>query len=238
MALLRSGAPSMRRAERSGGGDRRLRAAATAGTPPKKKIDSAAAWREFRELIWVHRRRLSIGLTLMMISRLAGIVLPALSKYVIDDVIGEGPHELLVPIALAAGAATIVQALTSLRAVTDPRRRRAARDHRHAQTGAGQDHAAAGALLRFDANRRAAVAHHERRRRHPQSRRHRPGAAGRRHRHRDHRPRRAVVSQLAHDARHGGRARPVRRRHGVRVPAAAAALPRARQDPARKSPAG
>ena len=36
-----------------------------------------------------------------------GIVLPALSKYVIDDVIGKGRHDLLVPIALAAGGATI-----------------------------------------------------------------------------------------------------------------------------------
>ena len=50
--------------------------AARAGAPPKKKIDSTAAWREFRELLWVHRRRLAIGLTLMMISRLSGIVLP------------------------------------------------------------------------------------------------------------------------------------------------------------------
>jgi ABC-type multidrug transport system fused ATPase/permease subunit len=133
MALLRSGAPSMRRAE--GGGARAGGAAtAAAGASPKKKIDSAAAWREFRELLWVHRRRLGIGLTLMMISRLAGIVLPALSKYVIDDVIGKGRHELLVPIALAAGAATIVQAITSFglsqilgvaaqRAITDMRKR-------------------------------------------------------------------------------------------------------------------
>ena len=108
--------------------------AAKAGQPPKKKIDSAAAWREFRELLWVHRRRLTIGLSLMMISRLAGIVLPALSKYVIDDVIGKGRHELLLPIALAAGAATIVQAITSFglsqilgvaaqRAITDMRKR-------------------------------------------------------------------------------------------------------------------
>ena len=108
--------------------------AAKAGQPPKKKIDSAAAWREFRELLWVHRRRLTIGLTLMMISRLAGIVLPALSKYVIDDVIGKGRVELLLPIALAAGAATIVQAITSFglsqtlgvaaqRAITDMRKR-------------------------------------------------------------------------------------------------------------------
>ena len=49
-------------------------AAARADQPAKKKIDSKAAWREFRELLWVHRRRLTIGLTLMMISRLAGIL--------------------------------------------------------------------------------------------------------------------------------------------------------------------
>ena len=133
MALLRSGAPSMRRAERSS-----ARASST-GTDPvksaaKKKIDSAAAWREFRELVWVHRRRLAIGLTLMMISRLSGIVLPALSKYVIDDVIGKGRHDLLVPIALAAGGATVVQAITGFflgqtlgvaaqRAITDMRKK-------------------------------------------------------------------------------------------------------------------
>jgi ABC-type multidrug transport system fused ATPase/permease subunit len=130
---MRSGAPSMRRAERSGIG-RSSDPAAAGRSAAKKKVDSAAAWREFRELIWVHRKRLSIGLTLMMISRLAGIVLPALSKYVIDDVIGKGRHELLVPIALAAGAATIVQAFTSFglsqilgvaaqRAITDMRKR-------------------------------------------------------------------------------------------------------------------
>jgi ABC-type multidrug transport system fused ATPase/permease subunit len=101
----------MRRAEGRGAGARSADTAAAGAA--KKKVDSKAAWREFRELVWIHRKRLSIGLTLMMISRLSGIVLPALSKYVIDDVIGKGRHELLVPIALAAGAATIVQAITS-----------------------------------------------------------------------------------------------------------------------------
>ncbi len=82
----------------------------------------------------MHRRRLTIGLTLMMFSRLAGIVLPLLSKYVIDDVIGKGRVELLMPIAMAAGAATVVQAVTSFglsqilgvaaqRAITDMRKR-------------------------------------------------------------------------------------------------------------------
>ena len=134
MALLRSGAPRMDRAERSSTRSAGLGAAARAALPEKKKIDSKAAWREFRELLWVHRRRLAVGLTLMMISRLSGIVLPALSKYVIDDVIGKGRHDMLVPIALVAGAATIVQAITSFglsqilgvaaqRAITDMRKR-------------------------------------------------------------------------------------------------------------------
>jgi subfamily B ATP-binding cassette protein MsbA len=105
-----------------------------AATPKKKKVDSAAAWREARELLWYHRRRLLLGLTLMLVSRLSGIVLPALSKYVVDDVFVKGRHELLMPIALVAGAATIVQAVTSFvlsqtlgvaaqRAITDMRKR-------------------------------------------------------------------------------------------------------------------
>lgn len=123
----------MRRAERS---STRTTAASGADSrsAAKKKLDSAAAWREFRELVWVHRRRLAIGLSLMMISRLSGIVLPALSKYVIDDVIGKGRHDLLLPIALAAGGATVVQAITSFflgqtlgvaaqRAITDMRKK-------------------------------------------------------------------------------------------------------------------
>ena len=120
------------------------------------------------------------------------------------------------------------------RPVADPRRRGAARHHRHAQARPGQGHAPAGALFRLHAERRAAVADHERRRRHPQPGRHRPRAAGRRRPHRDHQPGRAAVSELAHDARHRDRARPVRRRHGLRVQAAAAAVPRARQDPGAK----
>ena len=81
--------------------------------PKKKKVSPGAAWREARELIWVHRRRLSIGLALMLVDRLAGLVLPGTSKYLIDDVVGKGRTELLLPLALAAGAATVVGAFTS-----------------------------------------------------------------------------------------------------------------------------
>jgi subfamily B ATP-binding cassette protein MsbA len=100
----------------------------------KKKVSASEAWREARELLWAHRRRLTIGLILMLVSRLAGLVLPASSKWLIDDVVGKGRTELLMPIALAAGAATIVQAVTSFalsqtlgvaaqRAITDMRKR-------------------------------------------------------------------------------------------------------------------
>jgi subfamily B ATP-binding cassette protein MsbA len=102
--------------------------------PQKKKVSASAAWREARELIWIHRRRLTLGLVLMLISRLAGLVLPASSKWLIDEVVGKHRTDLLLPIALAAGAATVVQAITSFalsqilgvaaqRAITDMRKR-------------------------------------------------------------------------------------------------------------------
>jgi subfamily B ATP-binding cassette protein MsbA len=106
--------------------------------PKKKSVSLSAAWREARSLVWAHRRRLLLGLGLMLVSRLAGLVLPASSKYLIDDVVNGGRSELLMPIALAAGAATLVQAVTSFalgqilgvaaqRAITDMRKRVQAR---------------------------------------------------------------------------------------------------------------
>jgi ABC-type multidrug transport system fused ATPase/permease subunit len=106
--------------------------------PKKKSVSLSAAWREARALVWAHRRRLLLGLGLMLVSRLAGLVLPASSKYLIDDVVNGGRSELLMPIALAAGAATLVQAVTSFalgqilgvaaqRAITDMRKRVQAR---------------------------------------------------------------------------------------------------------------
>ncbi len=91
------------------------------------------AWIEARELIWAHRRRLAIGLGLMLINRLAGLVLPGSSKFLIDEVIGNQRYDLLVTIVLAAGGATLIQAATSFslsqvlgvaaqRAITDMRR--------------------------------------------------------------------------------------------------------------------
>jgi subfamily B ATP-binding cassette protein MsbA len=76
----------------------------------KRKTNIANAWAEARELVWAHRSRLALGLLLMLINRLAGLVLPTTSKFLIDDVIGRGRADLLMPLALAAGAATLVDA--------------------------------------------------------------------------------------------------------------------------------
>jgi subfamily B ATP-binding cassette protein MsbA len=80
---------------------------------PKRRPSLPVVWREARGLVWEHRYRLALGLFLMLVNRLVGLVLPASTKYVVDDVIGQRHVELLVPIALVAGAATLVQAVTS-----------------------------------------------------------------------------------------------------------------------------
>jgi ABC-type multidrug transport system fused ATPase/permease subunit len=85
----------------------------TADGPKKPKYDSKRAWAEARALIWEHRRSVGIGMLLMLISRPAGLVLPAATKWLIDEVLVKQRSELLVPIALASGAATIIQAITS-----------------------------------------------------------------------------------------------------------------------------
>src|SRR5882762_5756333 len=79
----------------------------------KKQVNPRDAWRDARDLIWSHRYRLALGMLLMIVNRLVGLVLPASSKYLIDNVIIKHQSDLLVPLALAAGAATLVQAVSS-----------------------------------------------------------------------------------------------------------------------------
>lgn len=78
----------------------------------KRKVAWATVWRESKDLLWARRRRLLAGLVLLVVSRLAGMVLPATTKVLIDEVIGKGRSDLLPWIALVAGAATVVQAGT------------------------------------------------------------------------------------------------------------------------------
>ncbi|HEX2076176.1 MAG TPA: ABC transporter ATP-binding protein [Longimicrobium sp.] len=97
-----------------------------------------AAWNEARAILWRHRRALALGLPLMLLARAGWLVLPAAPGWLIDEVIGRGRHHLLVPLALAVGAAALTQAVASValarvvgvaaqRAITDTRLRLQAR---------------------------------------------------------------------------------------------------------------
>ena len=100
----------------------------------KKKINYSSAWQEAKILIWNYRQRLALGGVLMILSRAAGLVLPASSKYLVDNVIGKQQYQLLKWIALAVGISTLIQAITSFaltqilgiaaqRAITEMRKR-------------------------------------------------------------------------------------------------------------------
>lgn len=99
----------------------------------KKRLSLSRAWHDAKDLVWAHRSRLALGMLLMIISRLAGLVLPASSKYLIDEVIVKQRSDLLITLAMAAGGATLIQAISSFalsqvlgvaaqRAITDMRK--------------------------------------------------------------------------------------------------------------------
>ncbi|TVP50063.1 MAG: ABC transporter ATP-binding protein [Gemmatimonadales bacterium] len=104
------------------------------GSRSKRPIDKAAVWKETRALLWTHRRSLAIGFVLMLVNRFSGFVLPASSKYLIDEVAGNARGDLLLPLAAAIALATLVQGVSAYglarvvsvaaqRAIADMRRR-------------------------------------------------------------------------------------------------------------------
>lgn len=67
----------------------------------------------FKTIIWPRRNLVFVGLILIIISRLASLVLPGASKYLMDDVIVAGDMSMLKNLLLAVGGAIVVQAITS-----------------------------------------------------------------------------------------------------------------------------
>ena len=67
----------------------------------------------FRTIVWPRRRLVLLGLVLIVLNRLAGLVLPGSSKYLIDNAISQGDLSLLRLILLIVAAAILVQASTS-----------------------------------------------------------------------------------------------------------------------------
>jgi subfamily B ATP-binding cassette protein MsbA len=80
---------------------------------PPKTQRLRALLPDLAALVRPRKGMLAAGFVLMAVGRAAGLVLPASTKVLIDDVVGKARTELLVPLLLAIGVATVVQAATS-----------------------------------------------------------------------------------------------------------------------------
>ncbi|MBI4889229.1 MAG: ABC transporter ATP-binding protein [Acidobacteria bacterium] len=83
------------------------------GEISKKPVNWSAIWPDIRELILPRRGQLLLGLLLIIVSRTAGLVLPASTKYLVDEILAKHRAELLAPLVLAVVGATTLQAITS-----------------------------------------------------------------------------------------------------------------------------
>ncbi len=67
----------------------------------------------FKTIVWPRRKIIAVGLILIVISRLAGLVLPGASKYLMDEVIVNKDFDMLKMLLYAVVGAIILQATTS-----------------------------------------------------------------------------------------------------------------------------
>ena len=107
----------------------------TADAPEKKKRKlTPGSWAEARALVRRNRSRLALGLALILVSRLTGLVVPAMTGYVIDEVVPARRAGELLLLAGVGFVAAVVAAATGFalsqvlgvaaqRAITEMRKR-------------------------------------------------------------------------------------------------------------------
>lgn len=78
-----------------------------------KKLKNVTIGHVFKTIIWPRKKYLTVGLVLIIISRLAGLVLPGASKFLIDDVIPTKNMTMLYWLIFAVVVAIIIQSVTS-----------------------------------------------------------------------------------------------------------------------------
>jgi subfamily B ATP-binding cassette protein MsbA len=83
------------------------------GWNESSKVSLTIVRKAFKTIIWPRRKLLLIGLVLTIINRLASLVLPGSTKYLIDDVIARKDLSLLRLIVAAVAAALFIQSVTS-----------------------------------------------------------------------------------------------------------------------------
>ncbi|HVO49573.1 MAG TPA: ABC transporter ATP-binding protein [Thermoanaerobaculia bacterium] len=83
------------------------------GPKPPKVQRLRALLPDVKALVAPRKGILALGMVLMAVNRVSGLVLPASTKFLIDDVIGKRRTEMLLPLLGGVVAATIVQGVTS-----------------------------------------------------------------------------------------------------------------------------
>jgi subfamily B ATP-binding cassette protein MsbA len=86
--------------------------------PPKKTFSQrfsrerlSPLLREAFQIAWKRRGRMLLAFPLILLNRLASLVLPGTTKFLIDDVIGKQNYALLPWLAIAAGGAALIEAV-------------------------------------------------------------------------------------------------------------------------------
>lgn len=90
----------------------------------KRGVNFKSSWAEAKTIMWSHRKRLAIGLVLVVINRLCGFVAPGSTKFLVDNVIAPGAHTkpllgisepgtLLIALGIAVAVACMIQAATA-----------------------------------------------------------------------------------------------------------------------------
>src|SRR5271170_3072211 len=109
--------PHMHHAESSRGPGRRMGGAGlNASLDSGKASDHKRPWKLTPEIIALLKPRrgiLALGFVIMLVNRVAGLILPASTKFLLDNVLIRHQMSVLKLIILAVVSATIVQGLTS-----------------------------------------------------------------------------------------------------------------------------
>ena len=79
----------------------------------RKKVSLSSIRHAFITIVWPRRKLVLLGLLLVALNRLAGLVLPGSTKYLIDDVVVNKNLPMLRTLLLVVGLALLVQSVTS-----------------------------------------------------------------------------------------------------------------------------
>jgi len=89
-----------------------------------KRSRFSSSWAEARSIMWAHRKRIALGLVLVVINRLSGFVAPGSTKFLVDNILAPGAHTeplfgisdpgtLLMVLGAAVAVACLIQAITT-----------------------------------------------------------------------------------------------------------------------------